>query len=121
MNNKGGIKEESKGLLPLDEVIWKSLIVSMRAYFRGVILEKDAHASTLQLLQRIKRGEVDIANVMVTDDGWQVLGERPRPTDSAAPSRPADTSQLNVGAPLSVEGACSDGHQDAATIPGATS
>lgn len=39
--------------------------------------EAQAHATTIDLLRRLKAGEVDISDVIITDDGWRIVPKRP--------------------------------------------
>ena len=84
VNTNGGLAASSKELLPLDGVIYERMIGPMREYFRSVMMEKNAHIETLQLLQAVKKGEISLDRLIVTDDGWQVTPERPQSQDPIA-------------------------------------
>jgi hypothetical protein len=81
----GGYSEQSN-LLPLDEILLSAIVPNLRQVYRSVLQERMAHGATMQLIQRIKRGEVDIQSVMITDDGWQLLPARPKPPETSLPA-----------------------------------
>ena len=61
-------------------------------------MERRAHAETLQLVQKLKRKEIRIEQIVITDEGWQILPERPTSNNNskaeviADGKRPAEIS-----------------------------
>ena len=63
---------------PLAERITESLFQIAAEYEEGLKHEAEQHRNTLDLLKRLKRGEVSLDEVAVTDTGWRLLPPEPK-------------------------------------------
>ena len=82
---KGGITAEAQTLVSLHEVVAKPFLEMLGEYYKMVVFEREGHKRTLKLLSQIVEGEVDPANLIVTQDGWQVKPERPQEQGDSVP------------------------------------
>ena len=63
---------------PLAERVTESLFQIAAEYEEALKHEADQHHNTLDLLQRLKRGEVSLDEVAVTDSGWRLIPPEPK-------------------------------------------
>ena len=63
---------------PLAERITESLFQIAAEYEEGLKHEAEQHRNTLDLLKRLKRGEVSLDEVAVTDSGWRLVPPEPK-------------------------------------------
>lgn len=74
---------------PLSERV-NAAMFQIAAEFEQALQEEIAnHRGTLNLLQRLKRGELGLDQVVVSDDGWRVMPPEPKEEMHDSPSNGA--------------------------------